>query len=400
MPANRRKRLWELDGRYHCAVIGTCLTLTELHKIGRRARIRDARRLSDYELHTVFVGGADRPTPHLRLVNKALDAKFRRAVRRFATAETQADLALLWEEAAAEGEVTGAFWALLTHPVATEALRERVHGEVHMLSHLTGATTRADMRWLHELEERCAHQEQELVAAKAIAGRRLEERDALIRGLRAQVEESGSLRTRLRTSERQLAALESGAKLHTLQVEVAALQGRLASATRTAERGEERVAVLGQQLQQRDAEIARLRGELEIHGTELKSLEEEVQVLLQGECSDECEGHDGSRCTRFDLCRRRILYVGGRVHLTAHCRALVERHNGEFLHHDGGVEERGGRLDEVVSGADAIVCPLDCVSHDAVRRIRRLCQRYAKQCILLRSTGLSSFARALRDVAA
>jgi len=79
---------------------------------------------------------------------------------------------------------------------------------------------------------------------------------------------------------------------------------------------------------------------------------------------------------------------------------LVKQHNDELIHHDGGMEERGGRLASVVSAADAIVCPLDCVSHDAVRRVRRLCQRYAKQCIWLRSSGLSSFARALRDVAA
>jgi len=400
MTTNRRKRLWQLEGRYQCAVIGTCLTLEQLRKLGRKSRIRGAGRLTDYELHTAFVGSAGKSTPQTRLVHKALEDKFRRTIRRFATAETEADLALLWEGAVAEGEIAGAFWALLTHPAATRDLEERALGEVHMLSHLAGATAHADIRRHHELEERCTQQVQELAAAKADAARRLAERDVLIRGLRAQVEETGRLRTRLRTNERQLAALESGERLHALQVEVATLQGRLASATRDAQRGEERVAVLLQQLQQRDGTLARLRADLAVHGLERTSLEEELQMVLGRGCGGEREGGDGAPCPQLNLCRRRILYVGGRVHLAPHCRALVEHHNGEFVHHDGGMEERGGRLAEVVSTADAILCPLDCVSHDAVRRVRRLCQRYAKQCIWLRSSGLSSFARALRDVAA
>ena len=49
-------------------------------------------------------------------------------------------------------EIPGAYWAVLTHPQATEELVRHVFGEVHMLSHLVGAANRADIRRLRELE--------------------------------------------------------------------------------------------------------------------------------------------------------------------------------------------------------------------------------------------------------
>jgi hypothetical protein len=75
----------------------------------------------------------------------------------------------------------------------------------------------------------------------------------------------------------------------------------------------------------------------------------------------------------------------------------VKRHNGELVHHAGGVEEPAGPLAEAVSTAAAIVCRLDALSHDAVRD---LCERYTKPCVPLRSSVPSAFARALEEAAA
>jgi len=47
-------------------------------------------------------------------------------------------------------------------------------------------------------------------------------------------------------------------------------------------------------------------------------------------------------------------------------RTFVEEAQAELLHHDGGVEERKGLLAGIVSRADAIFFPVDCVSHDTV----------------------------------
>ena len=63
----------------------------------------------------------------------------------------------LWEEALHSGGLPGAYWAVLTHRHATQGLRQKASGDVHMLSHLVGAAHRADIRRLVALE--CENQE-------------------------------------------------------------------------------------------------------------------------------------------------------------------------------------------------------------------------------------------------
>ena len=54
-PAVLRRKLWELERHYHCSVIGTCLTLTELRKIQRQLKGIVHALDTDYDLHRVFV---------------------------------------------------------------------------------------------------------------------------------------------------------------------------------------------------------------------------------------------------------------------------------------------------------------------------------------------------------
>ena len=80
-------------------------------------------------------------------------------------------------------------------------------------------------------------------------------------------------------------------------------------------------------------------------------------------------------------------------------RALSERSGALFLHHDGGIEERGGLLPGLVSRADAVLFPVDCVSHAAMSLVKRLCQQAGKPFVPLRSAGLAPFCAALGSTA-
>ena len=102
----------------------------------------------------------------------------------------------------------------------------------------------------------------------------------------------------------------------------------------------------------------------------------------------------------LDLGSRRIAYVGGRAGLIGHSRGLVPRANGVLIHHDGGVDDSTGRLGGVLDQADAVLCPVDCVSHRACLRAKQFCKRAAKRCAPLRSAGLSSFVSGLHEVLA
>jgi hypothetical protein len=74
------------------------------------------------------------------------------------------------------------------------------------------------------------------------------------------------------------------------------------------------------------------------------------------------------------LCGKRILCVGGRSNLVQYYRALVERRGGEFLHHDGGIEESLDAVTRALTTVDAVFCPVDCVSHAACLKVEKACR--------------------------
>jgi hypothetical protein len=76
----------------------------------------------------------------------------------------------------------------------------------------------------------------------------------------------------------------------------------------------------------------------------------------------------------------------------------VERCGGAFLHHDAGVEHNAALLPGLISRADVVMFPVDCVSHDAVTMVKRSCSQLGKRVMPLRSSGLACLMSALAAV--
>jgi hypothetical protein len=260
----------------------------------------------------------------------------------------------------------------------------RVFGDIHMLSHLVGAANRADIRRLHQLEEEKAALEETLARQQARLRDSVVTRDAKIRDLNA------SLATRI---ESEAAVASSGrgtsSDIEMLNALIVDLGKRLDAEVRRRERAERRAGELAAARAEADRghvmmerELTALRGELEIAETGLAAF-----LQTGGEPRDE-----------LDLAGVTILYVGGRPHHVARLRLLIERAAGQFIRHDGGIEERMDLLPGLVSRADAAFFPADCISHDAALSLKRLCRRAGKPFIPLRSTGIASLLHAVRSL--
>lgn len=377
-----RRRLDEVPAKWHCSIVGTCLTLTDLRKIVRKARFNLPEDADDYRLHGAVVQNASQSVMLAKMLTKHLDRRFSAAITRFGRAESEDDLARLWDEAVRSGDVPGAYWALMTHRADCVRLRDRAYGEVHMLSHLSGATQRVDMRRLSQLEEDLAERDRELRTLAA-------ERTALREGIAAaerRAAEASMLAERAETLEARVAELESGAAL-------CGLRGDLC-ATRRA-------------LDSRDALLARVRADLdaERQGTErldrlvrhLSGRVADLELRLREEANRPAATGDAPSLP--DLEQRRILLVGGKPNVVPHVGDLVGRCNGRFLHHDGGVEDACPRLAGAVSQSDVVFCAVTCVSHEAVNHLKKNCQRDGKTFLPLPGYSRSAVERALRLVA-
>ena len=152
----RRARIWELNSNLHCSIIGTCLSAGELKRLLVRLKVPGIETADEHELHMLGVLLADRPKEGAKLLQKALDRRHQGALNQFAKAKDDAAVAALWERSMAGGDIPGAYWAVMTHTESSDKLVQKAFSDVHMLSHLMGATNCADLRRMHLLEDEVA----------------------------------------------------------------------------------------------------------------------------------------------------------------------------------------------------------------------------------------------------
>src|SRR5262245_11155988 len=148
----RRSKIWDISPWLHCSVIGTCLTAGELRRLCIKFGDPEAATASNHELHVRAVKTAGQRDSPAKILNKALDDKHETVIKRFAKVSTTADLRASWNQALEQGEIPGAYWALLTHHASDRNLVQDAFGEVHMLSHMVGSSNRSDIARLRRLE--------------------------------------------------------------------------------------------------------------------------------------------------------------------------------------------------------------------------------------------------------
>lgn len=369
----RRLRLWETKPGWHCAIVGTCLSMGDLHSLFRKTRIRISNANgTDFQLHSLFVQEAIGKSRTSKLMTKLLDKKHAAAIRQFQSCETVDELQSLWQTASARGDVPGAFWAIMTHPAATEKFRTIVYGEVHMLSHLVGSANHADTRSIRRMEQEIDDLKETIDRDRRRFQEKILEKDQAIATLQS---EAIDLKARAAAAPVPPTPADAGLSASLAQTRTCLVELR-----------EQTEALL-----ESDRALKTAKAKLEKQNRRLLN---EIR-MLESAVGQQEDGNDEETCP-FDLNGRCILYVGGRSPQVCHLRKLVNQWNGELLHHDGGVERSIDELARNVSKADTVVFPTDCVSHSAIYTVKRICRQNMKRYVPLRTTGVASLVAGLK----
>jgi len=385
----KRRRIWEVSNSFHCSIIGTCLTTAELRQILLKID-PGAHRETDHELHGRAVLLAGQRGQASKLLQKALDRRHRSLIGQFAKARNAAEIRSLWEGALQRAEIPGAYWAVLTHPETTDELVRHVFGEVHMLSHLVGAANRADIRRLRELEDENAALREKVARQQSQLRDAVVARDAKIASLNEAL--GKAMAAPLPRAAGDAQATEGEVERETTSGLIADLRRRLSQEVHRRERMERRAAELTRERDDERRERSVLAQREQDWRREVEAAELSLSRMLpQVEATPELLP---------DLQGAALLYVGGRPHQLAQLRRLAEQWGARFMHHDGGVDDRSGLLEAQAVGADLVLFPVDCVSHNAVAVIKRVSRKIGKRFVALRSSSLTSFVMALRSLAA
>ena len=294
----RRKKIWELQSGWGCSIVGTCVSLADLRALARKLQLRTKPDFpADYQLHGHFASNLCDSNRTAKLLNKLLDRKHAGAIRRFGRLRSSDELGRQWTEALAAGDIPGPYWAILTHPHTDDALAERMFSDVHMLSHLVGASNRADIRVLRELE-----------------AENIEFRDGLAREKRRAAERSAHQQSEIdrfaeeaRAATRAQLKAEAAAAVRAVGIDAETLR----KAREEAQHHRDRADALIEDLVEHRRRADQLEATVQALREELDALE---RALPKGD--DLAAVSDGDACA-FNLDGRCILYVGGRSNCLA-----------------------------------------------------------------------------------
>jgi hypothetical protein len=364
--AGKRRMLWEISNSMQCSVLGTCLGEDDLLGAIRKCGLALQGAPTSYEIHAHCVKMATSANALSKALHKLLDKRYEGAVRLISRAATEAEILSVWEKLRDSGQTGAGYWAIASHTHVSPEAMKLVFGEVHMLSHLHGRGVREMATQIAEMQRRAADTEARLRRTEAARNEALAERDA---------------------ARAELQARAAGASPVALEAEPA----RIAPSRTDASGKRDRVlAAARARARQAETECARLR-------TLVQAMQRE-QRRERPEFA--CDVPDRSEVLPVRLDGRRILYLGGRKSVLPHLKSAAEAREAVLLVHDGGMEDSTHRIEELVGGCDAVVCPVDCVSHGACKLAKVLCRRFNKPFLPIPTASRSGFERALDQLAA
>lgn len=372
------KGIWEADELFRCPLIGLGLGLAEQKRLLKKMSFPVAD-LSPFEIHELFVHAAAAENPLSRKASLLLRRKYEREAAPLRPLGEEAFLAR-WKKALADGRYAPLLWAAATRELSEEA-RRAIYGDIHMAMHGAADEQMLTRREFAELERRAAQ--------KAARLRCLKEKDTVLRAEKERMEESlrrlsvenESLRAereRLRAAPRSAASAYWERRGPELEDENAALRAALEAVS---QRLEEREGLMRALLREQ-------RGRFAPQG--------EAACSDCAHCETACCGRacDAS-CPSFDLCRKRVLIVGGVERMETLYRDFIERGGGELDYHNGSLQGGTRQLERSLRRADIILCPVNCNSHGACVKVKNLAKKHKKTFYMLPNGSLSTISRLL-----
>lgn len=99
------------------------------------------------------------------------------------------------------------------------------------------------------------------------------------------------------------------------------------------------------------------------------------------------------------LTGRSVLCVGGRAKLYPEYNRLIENSGGSLVTFHGDRNDQLSNLPLLLEQTDMVICPIDCVNHEAFLIVKYYCQCFNKPCVLLDRSEINTFCRGISALA-
>ena len=368
--------IWKVYPALQRPLVGMCLSISEQRRILKKCGF-SIKKEKPHEIHKLIMANIAKKNRVSRKIERLLKHKYRNDIATY-NSLSEEQLTAEWESKLRSGNIEGLFCVLATRDNVSESFLREVQGEIHMMAHGNTNDTLKSRRSLYvelavnqKLASRC--NKMKLTIKKLIQRREIQ--NARIRKLQTKAVQNPAGQ-----------AEKSTAHLHLenqrLTKQIKALEEKSSESLKTIN------------LQERE------KRKLQIKLFDLQSsnklLVNELETLLtQITTSAGCHNKCGSPCSNCELCARRILIVGGMTKMKPFYRNLIESCGGEFDYHDGYMKGGQKNLEERILKSDVILCPVNCNSHNACRRVKKMCKKHNKSIKMLANSSLNSISNAL-----
>lgn len=372
-----RRHFWQVDPCFRCPVVGTCIPLAAQKRLLKKAGI-DKKKRTPFEVHELLVASSENPNRLSRCIDHFLNRRYGKVVQRLLPLD-QASFLDCFRSRFEGGEAASAVWAAAVHPGLTDEHKRLIFSRIHMAMHASSEQHAKLTRQLAAADNANAVLRQRL---KAVTG-----------SLRSAEKENRQLKTvaSARRAQRTTVSRNTGTdgtpspgsltlENRLLKAELAGVQRQMQALDRRTDEARKKNQQLADALDRQQRRNHQLRSQMRTVVSALRSL-------------DRCD----DRCPAFDLCRKRVLIVGGITRMESLYRKLIEGSGGVFDYHDGYMKKGDRALEVRLKRADVVLCPVSCNSHAACSVVKNLARKHNKKVHMLASTSLSTISRVIRD---
>jgi ribosomal protein S8 len=375
-------KFWEIDGFFKCPVSGMCFTLDEQKMLLKKTKI-SVKTATTFEIHEAIVESSETENHVSRRADKLLNRKYGKIVAELLQLEDK-EFVAQFKKADAAGDHTAVLWATAIHPTLPVTLKREIFGEIHMSMHYSGEERQKMNRKLTAQMDRT----QDMIRKnKAVS----QQKRALQKEVKQLKKTISQLENALSAAKKEIEWLQE-----TQSVDLPETTTDIEQENEFLNREAEKLYQCNKnqlrQINTLQKENKRLSTQLRYQGELALQLRQETRTFIEEmTIKSRCD----ETCPSFDLCKKRILIVGGQSRMETLYRELIEASGGIFEYHDGYMKKGARQLECRLKRADIVLCPVNCNSHAACSAVKGLAKKHNKKVHMLGNSSLKAVSQAI-----
>jgi len=378
--------IWEIENHFKCPVVGAILSVEKHKSILKKCGYK-VKNMKSYEYHQQIMTKLGDANNVSIKVNNFIRTQAHKMMKRIVTLPEN-DIRALWKKHLETGNVGPMMYAIISCEDTGVELLQDVFGEVHMQAH-------ANMTQIFYVRQKQIQVTKSFTQLKKKLDLKNKKLKTLVNEKKTDTKKISLLQTENLQVKKRIDELENifhpGKKVRDT---IHFLEQKIAELEQSIETEQEKIRVVEREKRALQIGLFSSRSENELMRKEFQTMVTGLSPCTSINCPDKDYCIEDA-CPQYKLCAKRIFMIGGITKMKSFYRDIVKNAGGEFDYHDGYLKAGKAYFEAKVKKCDMVLCPVNCNSHNACLRVKKLCKKHNKAIKFLNSSSISAVSQAL-----